>query len=549
MTPPDSDTIFKFKSWMKSVGIKWNEDCIQFDGDGPGSLRILALDDVQAGQELASIPKEACITIYTTEISDILAEEEIGGGLGLVIAVWFEKQLGSKSKWAGYFASCPESEYLPVFWTKDQLEWLSGTEIENMAVHDRMDIAEDYDTLVKPLLKKYPDAFGSMTDTSLSSFMQAASLVASRAFAVDEEHGDGMVPLADVFNHKASVVQLSADYGIHGVSSSGSEDNDTSTDEVPDDTESSQNNEEEVGLESEDESDVRLPVILDQTEIEFCGLSEANGITLKLHIAIIDDNKTDSLQIIAATPLNKNFEIFNTYGELGNAELVKKYGFCLPENPFTKVSLRKDRHFLEQMERWFAGIQGRKVKKSKNQEGMSSTQETFGSIVDSIKNQTELLSDGSEEPFFLYPQGHINISLYIFIYFIIYGVKKERLMVEDALKEEFVQVALQQAAPIHLDKAILDFERFNQKLDDESDNAQLEGFKVRDMLTEFLTPVILQRLTRYPDIHTNASEAGPKDGSTHNDAMVAFTAATTLRNSEMQILRQLLEFLGAHSDS
>ena len=31
------------------------------------------------------------------------------------------------------------------------------------------------------------------------------------------------------------------------------------------------------------------------------------------------------------------------YGELGNAELVKKYGFALRQNPFTTVSLDKRR--------------------------------------------------------------------------------------------------------------------------------------------------------------------------------------------------------------
>eukprot|EP00890_Picochlorum_soloecismus_P005116 jgi/Picsp_1/5605/NSC_02964-R1_set domain-containing protein len=537
---------------MESVGIEWNGDSIKFDGDGPGSLRILSLDDIQTGQGLASIPKDACLTVYNTEISDILAEEELGGGLGLVIAVWLEKQLGSKSKWAGYFASCPESEYLPVFWTDDQLKWLSGTEIENMAVQDRMDIAEDYDTHVIPLLQKYPDALGrSMKDTSLSSFIQAASLVASRAFAVDEEHGDGMVPLADVFNHKASVVQLSADYGIHGVSSSSSSEvNGNSGDDVSDEIHSDQViSEDNTKIESEDESDVQLPVILDQTEVEFCGLSEANGITLKLHIAIIDDSRNDSLQIIASTPVEKNHEIYNTYGELGNAELVKKYGFCLAENPFTKVSLCKDKQFLEQIERWFGGIQRGTKKKKRNHETIGSTKGILDSTINSIKNQTELLDNDSEEPFYLYPQGHINISLYIFIYLIIYGVKKEFLSVEDALKEDFIKAALQKTTPIQLDEAISDFECFGQKLDNESDSSQLEGFNVRDMVKEFLVPVILQRLSRYPNTHANSSEIGTKTDSTRNEATVAYTAATTLRNSEMQILRYFLESLGARSYS
>ena len=33
-------------------------------------------------------------------------------------------------------------------------------------------------------------------------FAAAASVVASRAFRVDDRHGDGMVPVADLFNHR-----------------------------------------------------------------------------------------------------------------------------------------------------------------------------------------------------------------------------------------------------------------------------------------------------------------------------------------------------------
>jgi len=549
MAPVDSDTIFELKSWMESVGIVWNGDKIEFVGDGPGSLRILSLDDIQAGQLLATIPKDACITVHNTEISDILAEEELGGGLGLVIAVWFEKQVGRKSKWAGYFASCPESEYLPVFWTEDQLRLLSGTEIENMAIQDRMDIAEDYDTHVKPLLQKYPEALGSMKDTSLSSFTQAASLVASRAFAVDEDHGDGMVPLADVFNHKASVVQLSEDYGIHGASSSsGSEDNGIASDDVSDGNQAIKITEKQLNLDSEAGADAQsLPVILDQTEVEFCGLSEANGITLKLHIAIIDDDVNDSLQIIASSPVKKNCEIYNTYGELGNAELVKKYGFCLAENPFTKVSLCKDKHLLEQIERWFNDTQKRENKKPKLEATVSNTRRKLDSIIDSIKDQTELLNNNGEEPFYLYPQGHINISLYVFIFLIIYGARNDSLSVDEALKEDFIEVALQKTTPIQLEKAISDFESFSHNLDNESDSSQVKGLKVRDMVKEFLVPVILQRLSRYQNAPGNSSQIGSAKASTHDDAMVAFTAAVTLKSSEMQILRHFLESLGVRS--
>lgn len=45
------------------------------------------------------------------------------------------------------------------------------------------------------------------------------------------------------------------------------------------------------------------------------------------------------LEIIAASPVPAHAEVHNTYGEHSNAELVHKYGFCLPQNPFDEVQL------------------------------------------------------------------------------------------------------------------------------------------------------------------------------------------------------------------
>ena len=53
-------------------------------------------------------------------------------------------------------------------------------------------------------------------------------------------------------------------------------------------------------------------------------------------------NLTLLLQIVAACSLAKGEEIFNTFGELENTELVCKYGFALPNNPFNSVHLNKE---------------------------------------------------------------------------------------------------------------------------------------------------------------------------------------------------------------
>lgn len=44
------------------------------------------------------------------------------------------------------------------------------------------------------------------------------------------------------------------------------------------------------------------------------------------------------LDIVAAQPLAGGTEVYNTYGEHSNAELVNKYGFALPYNAFDEVT-------------------------------------------------------------------------------------------------------------------------------------------------------------------------------------------------------------------
>jgi SET domain-containing protein 6 len=45
---------------------------------------------------------------------------------------------------------------------------------------------------------------------------------------------------------------------------------------------------------------------------------------------------------VAASAVPAGQEIHNTYGEHSNAELLRKYGFALPANPFDSVTLPPD---------------------------------------------------------------------------------------------------------------------------------------------------------------------------------------------------------------
>ena len=106
--------------------------------------------------------------------------------------------------------------------------------------------------------------------------------VSSRGFYVDARHKGAMVPLADAFNHKCSKVRDPVEEG----------------DETDDDDESS---------DDDDDDDPAL-------QMQMALLSKSDKmLTIKLQSCV-----------------PKGAEIFNTYGEVGNARLAEKYGFCLP---------------------------------------------------------------------------------------------------------------------------------------------------------------------------------------------------------------------------
>lgn len=172
-----------------------------------------------------------------------------------------------------------------------------------------------------PLVTLYPDRFTPEAMT-LEAFSAAASLVASRAFGVDPVHGDGMVPLADIFNHKVSVVDLAPGYAVHGHDSSSDDEGDSegaegSQEEGDSDGEPSADGESDSSSGSEGGDGDSLHggeeheqhrnggsgfgsvMRAGDEPPSLYGITSANGLHLGLHIAIVDCD--DHLQIVAAS--------------------------------------------------------------------------------------------------------------------------------------------------------------------------------------------------------------------------------------------------------
>ncbi|KAK4804265.1 hypothetical protein SAY86_004082 [Trapa natans] len=304
-----------FKRWMKWQSVEYS-DALELTDSLDDGVTVRAVRDLKEGDVVATIPKSACLTVRTSGASEMIEAAGLDGCLGLSVALMFERSLGGESPWAGYLQLLPPQEPLPLTWTLSDVDLLlRGTELHRTVKEDRALIYEDWKECILPLLDSSlpgsselnPDFFG------VDQYLSARSLIASRSFAIDEYHGSGMVPLADLFNHKTGA----EDVHFTNVSSySESDDSDVDDNQSTD------------SLGEEDSTNSPTQNI---AENMFNGHSE-DGIPAS-------EVDPTVLQMIMVKNVKAGIEVFNTYGSVGNAALLHRYGFTEENNPYDIVNI------------------------------------------------------------------------------------------------------------------------------------------------------------------------------------------------------------------
>ncbi|KAF6167103.1 hypothetical protein GIB67_041358 [Kingdonia uniflora] len=301
-----------FKRWMKSQGIDCS-DALELT-DGEEGIAVRAFCDLKEGELVATIPKNACLSIKTSAAREMIEEAGLADSLGLSVAVMYERSLGEASKWFGYLQLLPDRESVPLVWTLDEVDrFLAGTELHKIVKEDKTIIYEDWKECILPLmdleqLKINPNSF------AVEQYFAAKSLVSSRSFEIDDYHGSGMVPLADLFNHKTG------DENVHFTSPS----SDSSSENESDEEEENHNEDYDNHNKLSDE--------------------DIAAVRINSPAALAEDNATDSgdpaaLEMIIVKGVITGDEVFNTYGSNGNAALLHRYGFTELDNPFDIVNI------------------------------------------------------------------------------------------------------------------------------------------------------------------------------------------------------------------
>ena len=86
---------------MQANGITWDHQAldIQSGEKGQGPFAIYAKTQFEANDTLSTIPKSAVLSVKNTQIADLIEKEQLGGGLGLILAIMFEHSIADQSQW------------------------------------------------------------------------------------------------------------------------------------------------------------------------------------------------------------------------------------------------------------------------------------------------------------------------------------------------------------------------------------------------------------------------------------------------------------------
>ncbi|KAI0032909.1 SET domain-containing protein [Vararia minispora EC-137] len=294
-------------SWFESHGGSFDESALQFvpiEGFGRGAL---ALSDLPEGHVLFTLPRELTLSTRTSTLPARIGQEawrERGlhiGWTGLILCMMWEEARGPASKWSVYLESLPRVFNTPMFWSPEEIEELNGTSVVDKIGKEGADI--DYVEKVLPTIKSRPDLFSaeSMPHFTLQNYHIMGSRILSRSFHVEQWDGAdiaGLVQAEPADMRESMEIDSRAD-----ASSAAQEESSILIDDNVDGSD-----------DEEDPADVAMVPMADVLNARY-GSENA-----KLFYEQRD------LRMCTTKPVEKGQQIWNTYGDPPNSDLLRRYG-------------------------------------------------------------------------------------------------------------------------------------------------------------------------------------------------------------------------------
>ncbi|TDH09166.1 hypothetical protein EPR50_G00083970 [Perca flavescens] len=273
---PEVDPLQNFLQWCNRVGLDLsNKVCVSKEGT-VAEYGMLAKDNIEEGEVLFTIPRSALLHQETTKVSALLDKEKSclessSGWVPLLLALLYE-YTSPQSHWKPYLSLWTDFKTLdhPMFWSKEERDrLLSGTGIPEAVDTDLANIQREYSDVVLPFIAKHRDVWNPDTHT-LELYTQLVAFVMAYSFQEPQEEDD---------------------------------------DENDDDDE-----------EEEEEKAPNPPMMVPMADM----LNHVSKHNANLEFT------PDSLKMVCVRPISKGEEVFNTYGQMANWQLLHMYGFTEP---------------------------------------------------------------------------------------------------------------------------------------------------------------------------------------------------------------------------
>ncbi|KAH7108263.1 SET domain-containing protein [Auriculariales sp. MPI-PUGE-AT-0066] len=293
-----------------------------------GGRGMAALHEVDADTTLFSIPRPLLLSPRNSELQRMFGEHEWRklclhkGWGGLILCMMWEHAQGPASKWADYLSSMPTEFSTLMFWSEEELKDLQASYVTDKVGRD--DAERIYHSSIVPALQSRPDLFlpAHAAYYSLERFHIMGSRILSRSFTVQDpsEGEEGSEGEGDGAH----------DRGSHaGEPPAQSGDGDVSMEDVQlgPAEEVPEHHDEDSDEEAEDEYATAMVPIADIL----------NARTGSNNARLFQEK--DSLRMVAIAPIPAGAQVWNTYGECANQDLLRKYGYV------DVIPLENDKHF------------------------------------------------------------------------------------------------------------------------------------------------------------------------------------------------------------
>ncbi|ORY98597.1 hypothetical protein BCR43DRAFT_487807 [Syncephalastrum racemosum] len=301
-----------FWQWLLDNGATLSDGIAFHDYSAENAGRgVIATRDIAEGEVLFSVPRPLLLSKETSALRDHIPKEldSLTGWSPLILCLMYESQRDD-SLWKPYFDVLPKEFHTPMFWTKEDLKELQGSDLPDKIGKEQAETMFHQD--IEPIIKGHPDIFDVKTHT-LDLFHVCGSLVMAYSFADEARPQQQENKSADDSESGAKKEEVQEQLN--------NEDGDVSGDSDDDE------DDEDEAFESVELAMVPMADMLNhKTGFNNARLfHEAAGLHMK-----------------AIKTIRKDEQVYNTYGDLCNADLLRKYGFADEENPNDLVEINGD---------------------------------------------------------------------------------------------------------------------------------------------------------------------------------------------------------------